>query len=169
MIFPRRWSTILRPSSRASTNGAVRLTSSTRSQMSSPCSTAARRSIVPAFRTSTSRRCKSEATAAASACTAWRSSKSQRYARNSRPRDLTLWATSSSVDSEALTPAMSAPARAKATAAARPMPRRHPVTNAVLPDRSKLMRGSQPGSSPQGGRSSLPRKAMAAAPAARRG
>ena len=38
-----------------------------------------------------------------------------------------------SSSSEALTPTMSAPAAASATAAAFPIPRRHPVTSAVLP------------------------------------
>ncbi len=63
-----------------------------------------------------------------------RSEKSQAYARQLRPVARTAVSNAlPSASSVALTPTMSAPASANATAIALPMPRFAPVTSAVLP------------------------------------
>ena len=120
MILPARRSTIPRPSSRASTNGAVRFTSSMRSHVAVSKSTAGALAIEPALLTRMSIGGSLAASVPARSSTADRSPLAS---------------------SCALTPTMSAPARASAWAIARPMPRRAPVTTARFPVRSNSAPG----------------------------
>src|SRR6185436_17346152 len=134
-----------RPIPRARTNGADRSTSSTWSQSSSPCSTAGARRMVPALLTRMSTGRSEAASVAASSVAACRSARSTRYGVNVRPSASTRRATSlPSGSNDALTPMMSAPAAASASAIARPMPRRQPVTTARRPMRSNGFIGDRP-------------------------
>ena len=147
ITLPEPRATIPFPSSRVSTNGAVRFTSSTVSQSSSAWSTAAERAIVPALLTRMSTARPPEPSSDANslhrdtigevdAVTGERAAGRLDPLLHLARLGSSCW----------LTPTMSAPARASASAIANPMPRLQPVTTASFPVRSNIPISS---SSPQ--------------------
>ena len=127
------------PISRLSRNCADRLTSITSSHHSVGCSAAGWRLIVPALFTRISGTILSAASVSANPSNAALSEKSTAWPVKLRPIAVTARPTSlSSGFRLALTPIISAPACASASAMARPMPRFAPVTSAVFPERSNI-------------------------------
>jgi len=127
----------------------VRLISSTRSQASSGKSTAGARTVVPALLTRMSTEPQAAKTSATTCSRKARWDMSPRKARTGAPKAAISAQVSSGI-ALLLRTATRAPASARATAAARPMPREAPVTMAAFPSRRKRFIWRAPGRSTRG-------------------
>src|SRR5579863_4942592 len=134
MILPAPRASMSRPNSRARMNWALRSISMILSQYSSGCSAAGLRRMLPPLLTRISMGGHSRFTSSTNARTAVRSLRSQANPQYLRPQARTSCSMALPAGSSAaLVATISAPAWARPAAMALPIPRRAPVTRAVLP------------------------------------